>query len=62
MKEYKVKINVKPTKDGREVRVKVSTAPFPESEVTYFRACPAGEVRQAILDLISIAFDDALEV
>lgn len=61
MKEYKVEIDVRPIKQGREVKIKVSVPPD-QVGVGFFRICPAGEVRQTVLDLITIAFDDALEV
>lgn len=61
MKKYKVEVNVKPTKDGREIHVEVSVPPD-HVKVGFFRRCPAGEVRQAILDTINIAFGEVLEV
>ena len=59
MKEYKVEVDVRAIKQGREVKIKVSV-PL-EKEVGYFRICPAGEVRQAILDTINVAFGEILE-
>ena len=57
MKEYKVEIDVRPIKQGREVKIKVSVPPD-NVGVSFFRICPAGTVRSNTLDLINMAFGE----